>query len=397
MPHIYIKEKDNTTSTAESDYNVVYVPIASGEGGDTVDLPASPLLTVSELDEYVGTHIGAKTANIGYVYAKGLISLGLPVLPEIVNSAGEIDYGKLTDKGLYSIKYLTAGGLEVAVSDTSATGTMANMLAAAAKRGDCIALLDHKKDIETEASKTYADAVRTALGLGDNGALASDGNLSFGAAFSPWCTISGMKMPPSFAFLSAYASSVASNPNWYASAGKERGKIPGITAVEHSYGDVECNLLQARKIDDKGAFASGDNQGIAINPITYIRAFGNYVVWGNRTLLKNGKSGLTASSFLNIRNLCCDVKKELYAAAREFTFEQNGDILWVNFSARIRPLLDRALSGNGIRGYKLIKESSNKKGRLTAKIKIVPIEAVEDFDLTLELEDSIETVSESGN
>lgn len=397
MPHIYIKEKDNTTSTAESDYNVVYVPIV----GDTaVDLPTSPLLTVSALDEYVKT-LSDKAKNIGYVYAKGLISLGLPVLPEIVHSADKIDYGKLTDKGLYSIKYLTAGGLDIKVSgDTTSdttTGTMANMLAAAAKRGDCIALLDHKKDIKTEAGKTYADAVRTDLGLDDNGALASNGNLSFGAAFSPWCTISGMEMPPSFAFLSAYASSVASNPNWYASAGKERGKIPGITKVEHPYGDVECNLLQARKIDETGAFASGDNQGIAINPITYIRAFGNYVVWGNRTLLKNGASGLTASSFLNIRNLCCDVKKELYAAAREFTFEQNGDILWVNFSARIRPLLDRALSGNGIRGYKLIKESSNKKGRLTAKIKIVPIEAVEDFDLTLELEDSIETVSESGN
>ncbi len=99
---------------------------------------------------------------------------------------------------------------------------------------------------------------------------------------------------------------------------------------------------------------------------------------------------LTASSFLNIRHLCCDIKKTLYRAARRFTFEPNSDALWFNFKGAITPLLDEMKANQGIRGYQIIKLRTNKKALLVAKIKIVPIEAVEDFDLTVELSDSIE-------
>lgn len=105
--------------------------------------------------------------------------------------------------------------------------------------------------------------------------------------------------------------------------------------------------------------------------------------------------GLRASSFLNIRNLVCDIKKTLYKASRKFTFEQNDDILWANFCSEISPLLDRALSGSGIRGYKITQEETSIKGRLKAHIKIIPIEAAEDFDLTVEMTDSLETVTEN--
>ena len=45
-------------------------------------------------------------------------------------------------------------------------------------------------------------------------------------------------------------------------------------------------------------------------------------IWGNRTLFDNsGKGNLTASSFLNIRNLCSDIKKTVWTAARTLTFE----------------------------------------------------------------------------
>lgn len=413
MPHIYIREEDNTTASADDDYNVVYVPIVCAAGRKAKDLPESPITSVDDLYSYVTEKVVDGTAesykylvaegdlstktegdNIGYAYAKGLIERGLPVLPEIVSSEANINWAKLTDKGLYSIKFLTAGGLELT------TGGMLYMLAAAAKRGDCIALLDHAKTITPSSDETYAEAVRKNLGLNvgtTEGSLVNNQNLKFGGAYSPWCKFDNFDspMPPSFAALAAYANSVESNPNWYAAAGKSRGTIPGITDVLHQYGDAECNSLQARSIKADGDFDDeNDNTGIAINPITYIRAFGDYVVWGNRTLIMNDGS-LTASSFMNIRNLCCDIKKELYAAAREFTFEQNGDILWVNFSARIKPLLDKALSGGGIKGYRLLKEETNKRGRLKARVKIVPIEAVEDFDLTLEMTDSIETVNES--
>lgn len=409
MPHIYINEIDNTTVSREMSENVVYIPILASAIADTNPTEYFPALK-DEPQEY--SSVSALVADLarkseasvteptdsGYIMAKQLLSLGLPVLVDVVSSLENPTtmLSRLVDKGKYSVKFITFGGHDT----TSVVHEV--MLNVAAARGDCVALLDHKKDI-TAGTGTYAEAVRADLGLQETGgsSLYSNKNLKFGAAFSPWCAFKIEKtdytLPPSFAFLSAYASSVSSNPNWYAAAGKSRGQIPNVTGVLHEYGDAESNELQARKINDDGSFNdTDDNQGIAINPIAYIRSFGGYVVWGNRTLINNKTAGgLTASSFLNIRNLCCDIKKTLYAAAREFTFEQNGDILWVNFSARIRPLLDRALSGNGIKGYKLIKEESNKRGRLKARVKIVPIEAVEDFFLELELVDSIETVSET--
>ena len=44
----------------------------------------------------------------------------------------------------------------------------------------------------------------------------------------------------------------------------------------------------------------------------------------------------------------------------------------------------------GIRDYKIVKvrEANPKKATLKAKIRIIPIEAVEDFDLEVSLEDS---------
>ena len=49
-------------------------------------------------------------------------------------------------------------------------------------------------------------------------------------------------------------------------------------------------------------------------------------------------------------------------------------------------------SGDGIYGYRFIKQSTSKKARLKARLKIVPVEAVEDFDLEVMLTDSLEVV-----
>ena len=47
----------------------------------------------------------------------------------------------------------------------------------------------------------------------------------------------------------------------------------------------------------------------------------------------------------------------------------------------------------GIRAYKISRTATALKGTLAATITIVPIEAVEDFDIELVLEDSIDGTS----
>ena len=116
---------------------------------------------------------------------------------------------------------------------------------------------------------------------------------------------------------------------------------------------------------------------------------GNYYLWGNRTAEPLTSDGLIFSHFLNIRQLCCTIKQVLYEATRRFTFDPNSDLLWINFVNAIRPTLENMKADQGIRGYRISRVETDKKAVLVAKIRIVPIEAVEDFDISIYLEDSL--------
>ena len=97
---------------------------------------------------------------------------------------------------------------------------------------------------------------------------------------------------------------------------------------------------------------------------------------------------MTAQSFLNVRQMVSDIKKLVYIAAKSLTFEQNNDILWVNFKSKITPTLDKMVTSNGISGYKVIQKPTTEKAKIVALIKIYPIEPVEDWDITIELSDA---------
>jgi hypothetical protein len=51
----------------------------------------------------------------------------------------------------------------------------------------------------------------------------------------------------------------------------------------------------------------------------------------------------------------------------------------------------------GIRGYKISRVETTKKAVVMAKIRIVPIEAVEDFDISVYLENSIDGIVVDAN
>ena len=142
------------------------------------------------------------------------------------------------------------------------------------------------------------------------------------------------------------------------------------------------------------------NNLIAINPIVNMNPWGMRI-WGNRTCLPNknvlnagtpdpNSDQLVASSFANVRILICDIKKALYKAARRCQFEQNSDVLWVNFTSQVNTLLEEMKQSYGIVGYRWTREATTERAKIKAILRIVPIEAVEDFDLTVELADSLE-------
>ena len=219
--------------------------------------------------------------------------------------------------------------------------------------------------------------------------------------FAPWCLFKTPSMvkskitgfggefylPGSFAYLMAMAKATSTGANnWQAYAGANRGKIPYIISPKQVLSQALIDVLQTR----------GENTGetYSINPIATINPFG-LIVWGNRTLFDNSAAkGLTASSFLNIRNMCSDIKKRIFIAARQLTFEQNNEILWVNFKSKVTPLLDQMVSSGALSGYELVKKANKKKAELSAIIRLYAIEAIEDFELEVQLADQTSAVIE---
>lgn len=343
-----------------------------------VDIPVNPETGYAQYQTLIFDYVNQK---VGYNWL-GIASGGITISSK--------DWELLSDKALYDIRFLTTGGYALPSQE---------MVNCAAKRGDCVALIDHAHDLKDVTSIRGAIYPFTTAKDAKTGAYLS----KYAAAFTPWFKTNvedfgNELIPPSFGYLFAYARSIQSNPTWYAVAGTFRGNIPELKEVAKKYSTAEIEMLQGRAAGSEVELDGiGDNVGFAINPIAYVRGYG-YLVWGIRTLNVNEvnsstKAGiLKATSFLNVRNLCSDIVKTLYAAARRYTFEQNSNTLWLNFKHQIQPLLDRMVSGNGIGAYTFEQLPTEAKARLRARITITPIEGVEDFELELCLEDSLEVI-----
>lgn len=74
-------------------------------------------------------------------------------------------------------------------------------------------------------------------------------------------------------------------------------------------------------------------------------------------------------------------------------FDPNSDVLWLNFCGAISGTLERMKSLQGIRDYRLEKKDTDMKAKLFAAVRIVPIEAVEDFEIAITLEDNLDEPS----
>jgi hypothetical protein len=376
MPKIKITEQDVTLGIATQADNTVFVPIEVADDSEFGTFEPTLVSTLAQLQALCPE---ANAEDNGWIIVKRLLAAGLTVLVQGVTALDEVDWTitGLADKSKYDVRFLTAGAFEHSTEGGEEglvdDGTNNDMMQCAQLRGDAVALCDHPQSLTTSAQiKAYVGTV------GEQG--------TFGAMFTPWANFAEgeqtITLPGSYSFLISYAVSTRSNPTWFAVAGAARGVVPGLISTVASFGSYDINVLQGRSTDETDL---DTNEGVAINPICFIRPFGT-LIWGNRTM-KNNVSGTTALSFLNVRNLVSELKKVLYRTARGLTFEPNSDVLWVNFSSLIYPVLDRMLTGNGISGYKLIKQATPAKARLKASIRIVPIEAVEDFELSVVLED----------
>lgn len=266
-------------------------------------------------------------------------------------------------------------------------------------RGDCIALIELDENLYLKASKPEVNIIDGINMLGSSIDPAGRG---------PYCAMTvpsvvykiadddnspfdnNKVFPGAFHYLACFMNSLKQGfREWYAAAGYTRG----VSKYTVDYTTVKLGEIAINALEPRNRKSQTNNPAFACNVIANFR--GNYYLWGNRTAYElgspegNGKNrDLIASHFLNIRQLCTTIKKQLYVACRRFTFDPNSDTLWVNFCNAIRPTLDAMKADQGIRDYRIIKVATDKKAELKARIRIIPIEAVEDFNLEVSLEDS---------
>ena len=290
---------------------------------------------------------------------------------------------RLVVKSEYTLKYLTTGAypvFEYTGLSTAGATISALMLKCATTRTDCVALIDHtnKTDRNLTGTGSVYEKAKDFFRKMSADKTRPD---SHGTIFTPWIrcnvplSVSPVDLPASFGYLTALGEAIKTSPNFLATAGVTRGVIPDLIEPCQKISAVIANKFQPE--DD-----------VAINAITNIKPYG-YVIWGNRTAKNNAlDNGLTATSFLNVRNIVSDISKLAYQTAVALTYEQNSGILWTDFVARITPLLDRMVTGNGLSGYNIQRVDTTERAKIKAKIIVSPIEPVEDFDIEIALTDA---------
>ena len=308
----------------------------------------------------------------------------------------------LSDKGEYILKFITTGAypvfeyVEAVPSSTQITSTTTysyiengiatKILEVVAGRGDCTFLLDHTpnndRSLLISSNNSVFKSVTTFARTPRSNKYVDDSN-TFGAMFTPYgiyeTSYGDQMLPASFGYLAAYAKQVNLTNNWLATAGVDRGTVPYLKAL-------------CQNVTNAIAESYTPRDGVAINPITNIKPYG-LIIWGARTLKDNAKEGdLVATSFLNIRQITNDVKRQIWVAAKSLTFEQNSEILWIRFKSKITPLLDNMVNANGLSTYEIRKQKSDKRATVKAVIRLYAIEPVEDWDITVELADSTTVV-----
>ena len=353
----------------------------------------------NQQERHLGNKIAYELLKAGYtVFYRVLDSDSDETALEQLNKADF--WAPLKDKATYRIRYLTTGGcydysvykLMADVVNFNNKTTLADadtLLPGSSGRGDCIALFDID---ESKLDASYATPKELATAFGDQAKLI-EANKNC-AIFAPRVVYvededeiygaNDIKLPCSLHFLLCAAKAQENYAEWYAAAGYTRGIAnKTIKYTTYNFGDLVINTLAPREPNSY----IGDN-GKAINLILNER--GSYYLWGNRTAASLDKNGLKFSHFLNIRQLCTTLKQVIWEASRRFTFDPNSDVLWINFVNAVRPTLERMKGDQGIAGYRISKVATTEKAVLKAIIRIVPIEAVEDFDISIYLEDNVE-------
>lgn len=378
---IFVKT-DYTVSTDDDSNTVLTFSLAGTYTSalDALNATSIPENAYQANDQKKTITITKYASDDSYLFAEMLTNKGFQVLyySGAINTA-LFENTWFKDKNEYNIKYLTTG-MNGSLPVDKGTALYASLISICNSRMDCVALIDTLKPTK---NYTYDDLKKAVQNVNDEEGRA--------ALFADWGYIDALNnkmMPGSYFYLSALGDSVNAGKKWDSIAGVKRGVLTSYVkpvALNLSKYDLDNNVMDLT--------AEGNR---SYNGIVNIRPYG-WTIWGDRTLrLNNSGTGLKATSFLSIRVLVCDIAKRAYQSAINNTFESNNDVTWMNYKTSITQLLDKMVADYKLADYKIVKLPSDRVAQIKCKIRLVPIEPVEDFDIYINLENATANIEEQG-
>lgn len=427
MPSININLVDNTGAEYIGDEQVVFVP---GElpirdkyqdDNNCCYIPASDEYKLTAIDDgYLSTENITSEGEITEALVRAYLQLNYDVI--YFNSDptkwNENSLTFLYDKDSYNVKFLTAGRhypITAKYSHTEETDkneaekrlaisySLYNILTQVAiERKDCMVLASvgyNAEDIKgVMTGDQFADCIFKSLNPSGSEGEERVGEVivatnpvvqtnTLGRKFSelllPNVRIPVGKVtatvPASYAYLAALSEAMNRDQDWSPIANSARGSVAATP-------DLKMTKYHFDKVIIR------DRDATSFNGIVEIKPYGN-VIWGDRTLLLNGK-GVSASSYTSLMLMVCDISKRAYQASVRYTYESNNSVTWLNYKSMITPLLDQMVSSGVLQSYDIKKINANSNNStspyntMICKITVYPNLPVENFDIYINLENA---------
>lgn len=260
--------------------------------------------------------------------------------------------------------YANAEEIDVAIMiDSNKSTTIKQyMVAMAADRKDCIAVLDCLSTDVINNTASEAEDLR------EYRRVTLNENTSYGSIYGNWLDVydkwSGKYrwIPASGYVAGIYANTDEVSDPWFAPAGLNRAIL----------GNVRRLAWNPTKGERDSLYKNG------INPIVSFAGQGK-VVWGQKTLLDKE----SAFNRVNVRRLFIILEKAISTAAKYFLFEPNDDLTRMILVNMINPFLRDVKSRRGVYDYLVVCDSTNNsaeridRNELWCDIYIKPTRAAE--------------------
>lgn len=291
---------------------------------------------------------------------------------------------KLADDSVYNYILISAPGIGHLYTGSAGSQvylwqTLSDLCNGTSVAGTSYEFADNKVCI-IDSAPTTSSYTTVLSDLGKTSTTTAELQTAF---FYPWYVGSIInqtgvyELPPSIAYLRAFALSQKDGYPCYPIAGPGFGSITRIADVDERLGRTLCE-----KVTDLG-----------INPISYHRNLG-YFFDGNVIYNPNGKTKTYQQ--LSIRQTINYIKQKLNELCYSLSYGLNVPIVRTQFQGSAVALLEKLKTFNFVYGYSVVINDNAEdyaEGKISATIKVFPTSALEEFVIDLTIVNTNEALS----